>query len=180
MGRPDEPLFYKIGDAAARVGVETHVLRFWTREFPQIQPSRLKGRHRLYSFEDVRLFQEIRRLLYEERFTIEGARKRLAEEPFKAATSSSAQSAPAALATPAAPADSPDPAPAESSKSTAPDPAEGKSPKPTPRGRAAKSLTDRLLPEIRRELVALRRLLAEKTARPKARGQEADSDARAD
>jgi DNA-binding transcriptional MerR regulator len=72
-------LFFKIGEAAARVGVTCPVLRFWTKEFPQIQPTRLKGRHRLYSSEDIKLFQEIKRLLHEERFTIEGARKRLSE-----------------------------------------------------------------------------------------------------
>ncbi|MDR1578394.1 MAG: MerR family transcriptional regulator [Deltaproteobacteria bacterium] len=77
MGQPREPLFFKIGEAAARVGVTGHVLRFWTKEFPQIQPQRLRGRHRLYSSEDIRLFLEIKRLLYEERFTIEGARKHL-------------------------------------------------------------------------------------------------------
>jgi DNA-binding transcriptional MerR regulator len=81
MARPEEPLYYKIGEAAARVGVPSHVIRFWTRSFPQINPSRLKGRHRLYSSGDVRLFVEIKRLLYEERFTIEGARRRLTETP---------------------------------------------------------------------------------------------------
>ncbi|MDR1607178.1 MAG: MerR family transcriptional regulator [Deltaproteobacteria bacterium] len=76
-----EPLFFKIGEAAERVGVTSQVIRFWTKEFPIIEPQRLRGRHRLYSKEDVRLFQEIKRLLYEERFTIEGARKRLARGP---------------------------------------------------------------------------------------------------
>ncbi|MDR0550286.1 MAG: MerR family transcriptional regulator [Deltaproteobacteria bacterium] len=81
MVRPGEPLYFKIGEAAVRVGVERHVLRYWSKEFPQIQPSLLKGRHRLYSSLDLRYFQEIKRLLYEERFTIEGARKRLEEKP---------------------------------------------------------------------------------------------------
>jgi DNA-binding transcriptional MerR regulator len=117
MVQTEEPLFFKIGDAAARVGVESHVLRFWTKEFPQIKPSRLRGRHRLYSSADLRLFQEIKRLLYEERFTIEGARKRLAET---------------SLAAGAAPEVAPTAAPADLG----------------------------LLQEIRRELLAWRRLLA--------------------
>jgi DNA-binding transcriptional MerR regulator len=76
---PPGPLFFKIGEAAARVGVTSHVLRYWAKEFPQIQPSRVGGHHRLFRAEDIRIFLEIKHLLYEERFTIEGARKRLEE-----------------------------------------------------------------------------------------------------
>ncbi|MDR1086426.1 MAG: MerR family transcriptional regulator [Deltaproteobacteria bacterium] len=80
MAPEEEPLFFKIGEAAARVGVPSHVLRFWTKEFPQLEPARIGGRHRLYRAGDLKVFLAIKRLLYEERFTIEGARKRLAEE----------------------------------------------------------------------------------------------------
>ncbi|MDR1395481.1 MAG: MerR family transcriptional regulator [Deltaproteobacteria bacterium] len=76
----EEPLFFKIGEAASRVGVSSSMIRSWTKEFPQIQACRVGGRHRLFRAEDIRLFLEIKRLLQEERFTVEGARRKLAEE----------------------------------------------------------------------------------------------------
>lgn len=76
-GKIPEKLFFKIGEAADLVGVESHVLRFWESEFPQIKPSRVGSRQRLYRQKDIETFQQIKHLLYEERFTIEGTRKRL-------------------------------------------------------------------------------------------------------
>jgi len=74
---PDK-LYFKIGEAAEIVGVETHVLRYWESEFPQIQPTRAGSKQRLYRRQDIDLLLEIKRLLYDEKFTISGARKRIA------------------------------------------------------------------------------------------------------
>ena len=69
--------FFKIGEAAAIVGVEPHVLRFWEGEFPNLRPEKSGGRQRVYSRADVELLLKIRQLLHVERFTIAGARQRL-------------------------------------------------------------------------------------------------------
>ena len=74
---PDK-LYFKIGEAAEIVGVETHVLRYWESEFSQIQPTRAGSKQRLYRRQDIDLLLEIKRLLYDEKFTISGARKHIA------------------------------------------------------------------------------------------------------
>jgi DNA-binding transcriptional MerR regulator len=68
-----------IGEVAELLGLETHVLRFWEEQFPHLNPQKLRGNRRYYSPEDVALLQQIKHLLYVEGFTLEGARKRLAE-----------------------------------------------------------------------------------------------------
>lgn len=73
--------FFKIGEAAAIVGVEPHVLRFWEGEFRGLRPEKSGGRQRVYSRADVELLLKIRHLLYDEKFTIAGARRRLEGEP---------------------------------------------------------------------------------------------------
>ncbi len=73
---PDK-LYFKIGEAAKIVGVEPYVLRYWETEFPLLKPTKTRSRHRLYRRRDVETLLEIKRLLHDERFTIEGARKRL-------------------------------------------------------------------------------------------------------
>ncbi len=75
---PDK-LYFKIGEVAEIVGVETHVLRYWESEFPQVRPNRAVSKQRLYRRRDVDLFLEIKRLLYEEEYTISGAKKKLRE-----------------------------------------------------------------------------------------------------
>jgi DNA-binding transcriptional MerR regulator len=75
---PDK-LYFKIGEVSRIVGVEPYVLRFWETEFELLKPSKAPSRHRLYKKKDVELLLEIKRLLYTEGFTIEGARKRLKE-----------------------------------------------------------------------------------------------------
>lgn len=70
-------LYFKIGEVAKLVSVEPHVLRFWETEFPQISPSKSKTKQRLYKRDDVKTIFMIRDLLYEQKFTIEGARKKL-------------------------------------------------------------------------------------------------------
>jgi DNA-binding transcriptional MerR regulator len=70
-------LYYKIREVCEIVGVEAHVLRFWESEFPSLSPPKTKTGQRIYRPKDIELLLEIRRLLYEEGFTIAGARKRL-------------------------------------------------------------------------------------------------------
>ena len=67
-----------IGELAERIGVPTHVLRYWETRFPQLRPLQRSGRRRYYRAEDVALAEHIHRLLHVEGFTVEGARKVLA------------------------------------------------------------------------------------------------------
>jgi DNA-binding transcriptional MerR regulator len=70
-------LYYKIREVCEIVGVEAHVLRFWESEFPALSPPKTKTGQRIYRPKDIELLLRIRRLLYEEGFTIAGARKQL-------------------------------------------------------------------------------------------------------
>jgi DNA-binding transcriptional MerR regulator len=70
-------LYFRIGEVSDLVGVKPYVLRYWESEFPDIKPSKSKSGQRLYKRRDVELLLRIKGLLYEERFTINGARKRL-------------------------------------------------------------------------------------------------------
>ncbi len=79
---PDK-LFFRIGEVSRVSGVKQHVLRYWETEFPGISPKKASSGHRLYRRKDVELILEIKRLLYEERFTIEGARKYLLQRSRK-------------------------------------------------------------------------------------------------
>jgi DNA-binding transcriptional MerR regulator len=71
---PDR-LYFRIGDVSRLAGVKPYVLRFWETEFPAITPKKSGTGQRLYRRKDVELIFEIKHLLYEKRFTIEGARK---------------------------------------------------------------------------------------------------------
>jgi DNA-binding transcriptional MerR regulator len=77
-GIPDKP-FFKIGETARMCGVKPYVLRYWETEFRSVKPQKTRSQQRLYRKRDVELLLRIRHLLYEERFTIEGARTRLRE-----------------------------------------------------------------------------------------------------
>jgi DNA-binding transcriptional MerR regulator len=70
-------LYYKIREVCDIVGVEAHVLRFWETEFPALAPPKSKSGQRTYRPKDIELLLKIRTLLYEEGFTIAGARKKL-------------------------------------------------------------------------------------------------------
>src|SRR5580692_5037776 len=75
---PDETLF-RIGEVSRLTATKTFVLRYWESEFPSLQPVKSPSGHRLYRREDIEAVFEIKRLLYEEGFTIAGARKHLSE-----------------------------------------------------------------------------------------------------
>jgi len=77
-------LYFRIGEVAKLAGIKPYVLRFWETEFPGLGPKKSGTGHRLYRRKDVELVLEIKRLLYEKRFTIEGARKLLESKPRKA------------------------------------------------------------------------------------------------
>ena len=70
-------LYYKIREVCEIVGVEAHVLRFWESEFPALSPPKSRTGQRTYRPKDIELLLRIKKLLYEEGFTIAGARKRL-------------------------------------------------------------------------------------------------------
>ena len=78
-GYPEIPdkLYFKIGEVAGLLGVEPYVLRYWETEFTQLTPKKSGTGHRLYRRKDVELLLKIKHLLYEKRFTIEGARQSL-------------------------------------------------------------------------------------------------------
>ena len=73
---PDK-LYFRIGEVSRLVGVQAYVLRYWETEFPGLAPKKSGTGHRLYRRKDVVLLLEIKQLLYDKRFTIEGARQYL-------------------------------------------------------------------------------------------------------
>jgi len=76
---PEDERLYKIGEVCRMADVQPYVLRYWETEFKSIRPQKTKSQQRLYRKRDVELLLKIRHLLYEQRFTIEGARGRLRE-----------------------------------------------------------------------------------------------------
>lgn len=76
---PDK-LFFKIGEVCDLVGVQAHVLRYWESEFPMLQPQKNRAGQRTYRRKDVEMALRVRELLYDEGFTIAGARKKLMNE----------------------------------------------------------------------------------------------------
>src|SRR5512146_1263241 len=76
---PDK-LFFRIGEVSTMLGLEPYVLRYWETEFPSLSPKKSGTGHRLYRRKDVEMLLRIKHLLYEKRFTIEGARQSLQAE----------------------------------------------------------------------------------------------------
>lgn len=74
-------LYFRIGEVSRLLGVEPHVLRYWESEFAAFRPKKGGTGQRLYRRKDVEIALEIKRLLYERRYTIEGARKHLGTKP---------------------------------------------------------------------------------------------------
>ncbi|MCJ7593899.1 MAG: MerR family transcriptional regulator [Desulfobacterales bacterium] len=83
MQIPDDKRYFRIGEVSRIVGVEPYVLRYWESEFPQIRPIRADTNQRTYQKKDLDTILEVKRLLYEEKLTIEGARQRLKKEVSK-------------------------------------------------------------------------------------------------
>jgi len=81
---PDK-LFYKIGEVSKITGVEPYVLRYWETEFPFLKPRKNKSGQRVYIKKDLEMIMQVKRMLYQERYTIEGVRKRFGEGVMKVA-----------------------------------------------------------------------------------------------
>jgi DNA-binding transcriptional MerR regulator len=77
-------LYFRIGDVSRITGIKAYVLRFWENEFPSLNPKKSGTNQRLYKRKDVELVLEIKHLLYEKRYTIEGARSFLQQNKGKA------------------------------------------------------------------------------------------------
>jgi len=75
-----EKLYFRIGEVSRLTHTKSYVLRYWETEFPMLRPGKSSTGHRLYRRRDVEIVLEIRRLLYGQGFTIEGARKKLLGE----------------------------------------------------------------------------------------------------
>jgi DNA-binding transcriptional MerR regulator len=78
--RIPEKLFFKIGEVCELIKVQPHVLRYWETEFPMLTPQKNRAGQRVYRRKDVEMVMRIRDLLYEEKFTIAGAKKKLMDE----------------------------------------------------------------------------------------------------
>ena len=72
--------YFAIGEVSDLCGVRSHVLRYWEQEFPSLKPMKRRGNRRYYQREDVLLIRQIRSLLYEQGYTISGARQKLLDE----------------------------------------------------------------------------------------------------
>jgi len=78
-GKIPDKLYFRISEVGKLTALEPYVLRYWESEFKLIKPIRTKSRHRLYRRKDLEILFEIKKLLYEEQYTIAGAKKRLEE-----------------------------------------------------------------------------------------------------
>jgi len=132
----------KIGEAAKALGVEAYVLRFWETQFPFLRPRHAHSKHRFYAAQDLQTLRLIKRLLHEERFTIEGAKKYIREVGLERALSAKPGAAAAHLETPGA---------AHAAATTG-------TPGASSRGTATDSAR-RAMAEVRRELESLHKLL---------------------
>ena len=83
--------YFTIGEVSDLCAVKPHVLRYWEQEFPQLKPVKRRGNRRYYQRQDVLIIRQIRSLLYEEGFTIGGARQKLTGQQAKTDLSQSQQ-----------------------------------------------------------------------------------------
>ncbi len=83
--------YFTIGEVSDLCAVKPHVLRYWEQEFPQLKPVKRRGNRRYYQRQDVLIIRQIRSLLYDDGFTIGGARQRLTGEEAKTDVTQSQQ-----------------------------------------------------------------------------------------
>ena len=100
-------LYYKIGEVCEITGIEAHVLRYWESEFPVLHPLKNSAGQRVYRQKDIELVLRIKRLLYQDGFTIAGAKRQIRESLAGHRPAPEPEAAPPAAA--AAPAAGPDP-----------------------------------------------------------------------
>ena len=98
--RVQKRLYYKIGEACKELGIQPYVLRYWETEFPALAPSKSRSGQRVYSEKELEVIKRIKQLLYEEGYTIAGAKKKLETELAEGALETADDEA---AATPAAP-----------------------------------------------------------------------------
>ena len=79
MESNSEKLYYSISEVCSMTGLKPHVLRYWETAFPMLSPTKSQSGNRVYKPEEIRLIKLISRLLYEERYTIDGARHKIEE-----------------------------------------------------------------------------------------------------
>lgn len=79
MESNSEKLYYSISEVCGMTGLKPHVLRYWETAFPMLSPTKSQSGNRVYKPEEIRLIKLISRLLYEERYTIDGARQKIEE-----------------------------------------------------------------------------------------------------
>jgi DNA-binding transcriptional MerR regulator len=92
--------YFTIGEVSELCGVKPYVLRYWEQEFTQLKPMKRRGNRRYYQHHEVLLIRRIRELLYEQGFTISGARNRLAESSHEIAAAKNGALSSEAAATP--------------------------------------------------------------------------------
>src|SRR6266567_1359603 len=78
--RVQKRLYYKIGEACKALGIQPYVLRYWETEFPALAPSKSRSGQRVYSEKELEIIRRIKELLYDEGYTIAGAKKKLEVE----------------------------------------------------------------------------------------------------
>jgi DNA-binding transcriptional MerR regulator len=76
----EDKIYYTITEVAALTGLKPHILRYWETEFPMLRPRKNRAGNRVYRKKDIELVLTIKKLLYEDGFTIEGAKRKLREE----------------------------------------------------------------------------------------------------
>jgi DNA-binding transcriptional MerR regulator len=79
LAKVPDKTYYRIGEVARYTGLKAYVLRFWETEFKVMMPPKSRSKQRMYRRKDIETILTIKQLLYKERFTIEGARRRLLE-----------------------------------------------------------------------------------------------------
>ena len=173
LSRIPEKLFFKIGEVCELIKVQPHVLRYWETEFPMLAPQKNRAGQRVYRRKDVEMVLRIRDLLYEEKFTIAGAKKKLADE-MRSSTrtrTASKDSHEAELEPKAATLADTAPAAPIAEEMAAPHKAEALEPEviapPTPHGRELPPQVHRALRVVKRDLEDLLTLLnADATIKP--------------
>ena len=75
----NKKIYYSISEVCGQTGLEPHVLRYWETEFPQLRPKKNRAGNRAYRDKDIEIVRYIKYLLYEEQYTIPGAKKKLLE-----------------------------------------------------------------------------------------------------
>lgn len=78
---PLKKMYYSISEVCGQTGLEQHVLRYWETEFPQLKPKKNRAGNRAYRVKEIKMINYIKFLLYHEQYTIQGAKRKLAEAP---------------------------------------------------------------------------------------------------